>query len=312
MTKLLVINSFGPMASTLLSGLIEKFGYTNTPIRKLGLHQYLLGIHNLKSGYMEARLKQILKQHSMLGLRGGISVLDRNNQKPKALTDINKVKDKLENINANNVQDLYFQCRNIYSDAVIYKDIQSHKDWQIELTTDIHRFDHKTLYRAYKNNFDDVHMIHLHRDFSGWINSLASQAFVHPELKQNIKFFPHMRYADYALYEEAVAAMPGLNIEFDDLFDTPIEKLSKNISNFIGVDIPKENLRKASFDMYGKIIHYENAFKRFDDNITYLSKPTQKYFTKLANNKKIQKPPYNLITWLIYLVEMIKYRIKNR
>ncbi len=311
MAKLLVINSFGPMASTLLSGLMEKFDFTNVPIRKLGLHQYLLGELSLDSGHMQERLKLSLQSHSSLGLRGGVSVIDRDNQTPCALVDYEKVASQIDNINVNNIQELYFQCRKIYCDAVIYKEITSNQDWQIELTVDIHRHNHKELYQAYQDNFDEVKMIHLHRPFSGWINSLASQAFVHPEFKNRIKFFPHMRYNDYKLYEEAVAQMDGMHIDFDELFDTPIEKLSEEIAAFLNIEPPKCDLRQEEYDMYGKIIPYDKAFARFDDKICFLNSTTRKYLSKLAKNNKIQRMPYSLFSWLLYIKEMIKYRIKH-
>ncbi len=311
MKKLLVINSFGPMASTLLSGLMEKFDFTNVPIRKLGLHQYLLGKLDLNSGYMEERLKLNLKNHSTLGLRGGVSVIDRDNQAPTALVDYEKVKDQINNINANNIQELYFQCRKIYCDAVIYKEITSNQDWQIELTVDIHRYNHKDLYQAYQDNFDEVKMIHLHRPFSGWINSLASQAFVHPELKNRIKFFPHMRYNDYKLYEEAVAQMEGMHIDFDELFDTPIEKLSEEIAAFLNIAPPKCDLRQEEYDMYGKIVPYDKAFTRFDDKICFLQKKSLNYMDKVAKTEQITKFPHNIISWLYYLWSLHIYRRNN-
>ena len=40
--KLVVISSFGPMGSTVVASIVEKFGYLNLPIRKMGLTDYLL------------------------------------------------------------------------------------------------------------------------------------------------------------------------------------------------------------------------------------------------------------------------------
>lgn len=308
MAKLLVINSFGPMASTLLSGLMEKFGYTNVPLRKMGLHQYLIGQLTLDSGYMQGRLAAILKDHSKEGLRGGVSVLDRNNQKPSALLDYNAVINRLDDIKAASVQDLYVQCRKLYYDAVIYKTIESNTDWHIEMTTDIHRYDHKALYGAYQEHFDDVKMIHLHRPLGGWMNSLASQAFVHPDIKQRIMFFPHLRYADYALYEEAVAVMPGMHIQFDEFFDSPITELAAQISAFVGVSVPECDLTAEAYDMYGKIVPYERAFTRFDDGQVFLSERTKQMFCELAKSKKLKAFPYNAYAWALYLIDMINFR----
>ena len=40
--KLIVLNSVGPMATSLVASIIEKYGYINLPIRKRQIHQYLL------------------------------------------------------------------------------------------------------------------------------------------------------------------------------------------------------------------------------------------------------------------------------
>jgi hypothetical protein len=311
MPRLVVVNSFGPMGSTLLSSLLEKLQFTNVPMRKYGLHRYLMDEKNLNSGYMQNRLHEILIEHSKPSLRGGVSVLDRNNQTPHALTDYERVKNKIEQINSTSIQDLYYQCRNIYCDAVIYKRIESQRDWQIELTVDIHRFDAQTLYKKYQENFDDVRMIHLHRSFRGWINSLSSQAFLHPHLVNRIKFFPHMRHADYMLYESAVAQMPGMHIDFDEFFEKPIEDLAQQMADFLDVPPPIENLRHASYDLFGKLQPYEVAFTKFDDNITFLQKNTLDYFSKSANNYRMQNFLNNTFTWIRYLIDMSVYRIKT-
>jgi len=299
------------MASTLLSGLAEKMGFSNTPLRKLGLNQYLMGEYALDCGYMEGRLKSTLTEHAKPAMRGGVSVLDRDNQKPRSLVDIEKVRAQLhDHIEAHDVQDLYFKCRKLYLDAVTYKEVRSNPDWQIEMTVDIHRFHHKALFDAYQTHFDDVKMIHLHRPFDSWINSLASQAFVHPDLKQRMMFFPHMRYADYALYEDAVAAMPGLHIQFDEMFDTPIEKLAQNIADFADVPAPTCNLREDIYDMYGKAVPFEKAFTRFDDHQVFLKPKSRAYMQALTDKKSIHKIPHNISAWLVYLKDMFLYHSK--
>ncbi len=316
MSKLTVINSFGPMGSTLLASLVEKLGFTNVPLRKLRLHDYLMGDLSLDSGVMQGRLENILTEHSKPALVGGVSVLDRNNQAPKSLTDIKRVEGALadfKNKKFDNIQALYDGCRQIYNDAVIYKKIETTPDCHIEMTVDIHRFDPDKLYQAYQDNFDEVHMIHLHRDFSGWINALSSQAFTHPDLLHRVKFFPHMRYADYALYEDSVNAMPGLHVQFDEMFDTPIEALAEKTASTLNVPIPEMNLRKEKYDLYGKTLDYDFAFKRFDDSVSYLQPKTLKYLSKLAETGAMASNlPAQILSWLRYLMDMLRYRRKQR
>ena len=311
MPRLLVLNSFGPMGSTLLAGLLEKLGYGNTPVRKLGLHAYLTGQVALETGIMQARLRETINSHAKPGLRGGVSVLDRGDQLPKSLTDPNRVMRSLAALEAGSfrsVEDLYMACRRVYDESVIYKTPESHPDWQIELTVDIHRYDPQTIYRSYLEGFETVHMIHLHRDFRGWINSLASQAFVHPDLFNRIRFFPHLRYADYSLYEKSVASIPGLDLSFDELFDTPIEDLIRRIADFTGLDTPKTEWRQESYDLYGKIVPYQKAFTRFDDSVHYLSSSTLEDFENRANTGGFARPIDRFKCWGYYLKDMVRYR----
>ena len=40
--RLILINSFGPMASSVIASILEKFGYLNLPLRKRDFHEYLI------------------------------------------------------------------------------------------------------------------------------------------------------------------------------------------------------------------------------------------------------------------------------
>ena len=40
--KLVLINSFGPMGSTSLAAIVEKFGFQNIPLRKINLNETVL------------------------------------------------------------------------------------------------------------------------------------------------------------------------------------------------------------------------------------------------------------------------------
>lgn len=316
MPRLVVVNSFGPMGSTLLAALLEKLGFGNVPLRKTELHQYLMGLYALDSGVMQQRVINTIKDHAQPGQRGGVSIIDRGNQTPHALTGTSHIQDKIASYKQTvftSLQDLYSASHRFYYDAVVYKPMTNNRDWHIELTVDIHRYDHKKLYQAYQDHFDDVRMIHLHRPFRGWINSLASQAFVHPDLKNRMKFFPHKRYEDYKLYEDAVAQMPGLNIGFDDLFDKPIETLAADCARFLDVPFPTTDWRAQEYDMYGKIIPYEKAFTRFDDKRSYLQPKTLDYLAELAANDGhgMKNPVHQALSWGRYLVDMQQYRKEN-
>ena len=49
--KIVLVNSTGPMGSTVVGSLIEKFDFINIPLRKLGLHDYLVGMRDISDPF---------------------------------------------------------------------------------------------------------------------------------------------------------------------------------------------------------------------------------------------------------------------
>lgn len=311
MNKLVVINSFGPMASSLLAGLVEKFGYSNMPVRKLRLHQYLIGDYALNNPFMKEQIVRIVKKRSEAGQYGGISVKDRDGQLPRPLVDFARVENQVDDLmgyKAQSVADLYDRCRRFFADAMIYKEDKALPGHHIELTTDIVRFDPAVLAAAYEREFPGVKMLHLHRPFRGWINSTASQAFHMHKWKYRLKLYPHMRYADYCRYEDTLAQLPGLNIQFDELFTVPTPELARRIAEFVGEPLPQIDWVAEDYDMFGKLIPHAKAFTPFDDGQVYLLPQTLDLL-----EAEIQKPePFKglkkLVFWLLYLKDLFIYR----
>ena len=62
-------------------------------------------------------------------------------------------------------------------------------------------FDMKELYSAYRSEFDKVFMVHLHRNFVDWLESLFYQRFIHPNFKTRYFFVFHSAYKQYMRYE---------------------------------------------------------------------------------------------------------------
>ena len=53
--KFIIIYSDGPMGSSVLAGLIEKYGFINLPFRKFFLSDYLMGEKSLEDKAMQHR-----------------------------------------------------------------------------------------------------------------------------------------------------------------------------------------------------------------------------------------------------------------
>ena len=59
--RLILINSFGPMASSVIASICEKFGYLNLPIRKRNFHEYITKKRSLSDPYFKKETIRIFK-----------------------------------------------------------------------------------------------------------------------------------------------------------------------------------------------------------------------------------------------------------
>ena len=205
------------------------------------------------------------------------------------------------------IQSMYVAIRHLYAKAVIYKeDLDVGNDLIIEMAVDLGKYDGEYLFDCYQKNFDKVSIIHMHRSFESWIDSLASQAFTHVNLKSRLKFFPHLCFNDYMLYEEQTRKMPGLHLNFDDLFARDTQDLLDDIAEYLGMKAPEDEWGQHGFDMYGKIVPWERAFTKADNLGDYLSQATLKYLSLCAEQKNFGGKLKNFNAWLHYLNDMIR------
>ena len=107
MKKIVVINSFGPMGSTVIASIIEHLNYLNFhTMRKVGLNEYLINLKSLEDDFMKNNVIRKLSSFSENQITGGVSVLDRNKQSPKKRYDLNKVADELNVYKKKNIHQL--------------------------------------------------------------------------------------------------------------------------------------------------------------------------------------------------------------
>lgn len=310
-SKIVVINSYGPMGSSLLASIIEKFGFGNTPVRKLGLNEYLMSHKSLMSKYMETRILKLTKDHQKPLSIGGVSVLDRDKNEKISLISNTKFNQNIENFLKTeivSISQLYFHCRSFYDDCICYKQRTNKANQQIELSTNSLYYDPEILYERYRENFDEVYIINLTRDFSGWINSMASQSMSHQNLKNRLIFAPHKQYNQWKNYNNHISRVKGLHIEFNQLFDDPVEKLIPTIASYLKMPEPSLNFKNETFDLYGRLKNYKDAFSPYDDNNYYLSKKTLKKYSNIFLNSEKVSIIDVLLVRLFYIKDMIKFR----
>lgn len=313
MSDIVVINSQGPMASTVVGGFVEKFGFLNIPVRKLGLHQYLTGRFDLKNNYLKDRILLTLKTHDEEVLQGGVSVEDRDSAKARKLVDMSLIEadlnEFLERPNSS-VSNLYMDARNLYAKSVIYKKVDYQTGKHIEYTTDVINYDLKELHQAYESQFDNVFFINLTRDFEGWLEALVSQRFAHPSLKVRLLFLLHNATDVFHRYEKQVENAPGLLINFDELFLPNNEKTLKKIQDHLNNKERSFSIEEEVFDLYGKLCDYKTTFSCASIPNQYLTKTTLKVARYFYTHRK-SGYLYDAIFLFFYLSSYIIFKLKK-
>jgi len=273
--KLLVINSVGPMASTLVAAMAEKMGFFNFPCRKRGLHQYLLGKRRLSDPYFKNRTIEIINGFSVSTLSGGVSVLDRNSSKPIQRTDSKLIHDEIKvflDTEFTSVSEMYFAANLLISKSMIYKKPTDFIGC-IELTTDIETFSKEEieqLSEAYRIEFSEVIFVSMRRDLRGWVNSLLSQKLYarKKQIKSGIVRLSGV-IKRYHIYNKNISMLGGVEVEFDDLFIPNTFTVFKLLSDELSIPIPP-NLQGIEYDLYGKLVAFDKAFTVFDDQVDYI------------------------------------------
>lgn len=308
--EIVVINSFGPMGSSVVGAMVEKIGGLNIPVRKLGLHDYIMGNRSLSDNYILKRFSEVVNNHHVPIRQGGVSAVDRDASQPRQLINkdfISKDLSKLNKEKFDNIQDCYEHLRKLYAKAVVYKK-SGNPVKHIEYTTDLIRFDPEALYSAYEKNFDKVHMIHLHRDFTDLMNAMASQSFISKSYIRKFKpFLIKKRYNLYKEYESIVSKIPGLHLSFKELFLPDTQKTIKKIADFLKMDMPSLDWGTEDYDLYGKLCSYNKAFTMIDDRQNYLSPMTKKLISSAV--KKNVTIAHTVSVPFFYLMDSIRFQL---
>ena len=302
------------MGSSLVGSIVEKFGYLNIPVRKIGLHDYLMGIRDLQDGFMKHRLHEILADHNNMIHSGGVNVQDRDNSLPRVLADPRKVVNELKYIDDHlfpNTTELYDQIKQTYAKALVYKKSKHEQGKHIEYTTNITSYPARQLNDAYAAAFDDVYMVNLHRDFLSWIESLISQRFAHPHYRSRCLFTFHAAVSQYKTYEKTVKDYPGLHLDFESLFCPNNKDLLSNISELINQPVPSIHWEKEDYDMYGRLADYNKSFTKADIQGSHLSTMTRRIIRGFMGSKKITLFQ-DIVVQVLYLFELVRFKLFTR
>lgn len=310
--KLVVINSTGPMGSTVVSAIVEKFGYLNLPIRDLGMHEYLMGKREINDDFMKRNVIHVLHTDNKKIKGGGTSIPDRDTSPAYQRINLHTIQEKLHNFQDKkyaNLIELYRDYRGLYCDALKYKNSNHKEEKHIELTTDFHKFPVDQLCNAYLKEFGEVIFIHLHRDFLGWVESIASQRFSSPPKRLN--FFLHELYRRYEDYEKSIKDCPGIHLNFESLFVPHNKALFDTIAMGIDEKDPGLQWTEEQYDLYGNIRSYERTFTLADVKGSYLSFMTLGLIRFSIRKKKITLF-HDAIVYFSYLIDLGRFHFKKK
>lgn len=308
--KIVLVNSTGPMASSVISAIVEKFGYLNIPIRDIGVHNYFFD-QSQGMDFIRENYSQQFKAFSEVVATGGVSMLDRDSSKSPALLDKDKISTQLSALNKKNyskVSELYNDYKGAFSSSIRYKNPSHIAGRHVELSVDFHKYDREKLIGFYQKEFGDLVLIHMHREFGGWIESLVSQRFVNPNFRKKFLFILRWEYKRYMDYEDKIRGCEGLHLDFDALFLPNTDKVISDIACALGEDSPTIDWGKEKYDLFGKLKDYHVTFTRSDIEGKYLSPITLKLIRYFYKKKKISRLS-DIFIYPFYLMDLLKFSI---
>lgn len=305
-----LVNSFGPMGSSVISSVLEHMGFLNLPLRKLKLDEYLMGFRNMKDKTMIKNFLNRIEDHKKPQFHGGVSVISKNKKiNEKSLINFNLIKDEIKSLNTKNYSsavELYIHLREIYNNALNYKNSIKNYKGHVELTVKLHKYNTKKLYKVYLKNFDEVYFINVNRNFITWFSSLSGQWFSKKKINLNFFFYDFRKvYDEYQQYQKYFSNAPGLKIDFNDIFD-PKKNIIKEISKYVNFDYKKKNWKNLNYDLYGKIENYETTFKKFDDKINILNSLTKKFLEYLIKSN-FRSYLYLILFKILFFIDSFKF-----
>ena len=314
--RLIVINSVGPMGSSGLSALLEKYGYVNLPLRKTHISEYVTGKVELKNQKYKRKFVKVLKHMSKQLSFGGSSVLVRDKYKPLKRFEVrNKEINVFKKKKFKSFKDMYFYAIKLSNNSTKYKKKINKISGSIEMAIDSHKYDIRKLEEGYRKNFKDIVFLNCTRNFEGWTNSLCAERFAQPKIQlKYLKFNIYKWKKLYLKYHSNIKNSEGIKINFDDIFVPNFFKTKKNIESKLKLKkISNKKLINSNFDVYGYLISFNEAFKKYDDNnlvLNFMSIKILKFYKQIKFNLFLDIIFVSLFCLLFYF-DFLRFKLKN-
>lgn len=317
--KLVLVISDGPMGSSVIAGIVEKFGYLQLPFRNYGLLSFA-GME--KNGKKNLRDQLVTKSEILTrkSIRGGVSIEDRDSSRALTRVDSAILADSLaaaerqfDQLDFATVYDLY---KSAIGSAIIYKSIPGNLNGHVELITSD---DTKCLsdeLNQLEKKFEDVKIIILKRDFLEWIESLARARFTSSKWKNFLLSDLINRFGIYYKNIKSVEDR-SLIINFDDLFGRDSSALLKKLASHLG-EPDVEIFPNELIDVFGKMVKKKKAVSLVDRPGRYFSIFTRKSLKAVIPQSdpslwlELKVPRWkSVITYCLYFFELFRFYLKR-
>jgi hypothetical protein len=321
---LVIINSSGPMGASTLSSVLEKWEYLNIPLKRLGLNDYLLGKRKIEDPYIKQRFRSGFEDGAVSYRRGGIGRNAREFAPSNSLIDFSLVEKKLDMLDRkkfSNLGVLYHDYRKLFASAITYKEFDwneySHIEYFIgsdlqDLSADGMLEAYDKLIEAYDKNFDRVTWFHMTRNFDEWIEALCSQ---YRALNTGFRLDQAVRH--YEDYSDVVNNIPGHIVDIDELMKPRILETEKRLTAIIGHSRKKFDFFDEKFDIMGRIVDSDTAFRKHDSKGSYLGPFVRSVIQFLVKcvpagkHRSVFFHPFYLTHMFIYRVKLKIKKTKN-
>lgn len=289
--QFILIYSDGPMGSTSLGSLFEKYGFLNLPYRKFFLSEYIMGIRKIEDKKMQYRCIENLNELSNLKVIGGTSMKDRNSRKGK----IRAFKPTKEEINhflayePKNLSSLLSHCFIFTAKHLNYKNFNIplrgfviYEMPQFKINYNFTQYQYLKVITKLKN----FKCFIMNRNFKEWSASIISQADCKSKRRFMLPKIPLEKLFKRWKEIQNLSSMDSLySINIDSIHLPNTLKTNILVSQITNLPLIDEDLLKSQeYDLYGSLLSYKKAFtpadRSFQDTI-FINKILLGNYTKL-------------------------------
>ncbi len=270
--KFIVVYSDGPMGSSVISSLLEKYGYLNLPFRKFDLFDYVLGNKSIHDKSMQYKFLEHLSSLHVNSRIGGTSVKDRNSRE-KIIRAKKPTSQDIENFisfKPQSLKGLLTHCFIFVNKYITYKpNYLPIRGFIIQEIPKIKNLTKSFCDYNYLNELSllkDFKCIVLDRNFKEWVTSLLSQqdsnlySFAKLKTISLEKLFIRLNSIQKLRNNNKILSVNFKLITLPNTFSTN-HSLTEYLSH---KPLTKNQMIHQNYDLFGSITSFKKAFTPSD------------------------------------------------